>query len=507
MIGNNGTKPFIKQLIVDNKHFIYDVNTNNIIEVDKAIYSIISLIDLEKNEIYSSFKSSLSEKEILNALNAIHEGQEKTNLFLSSRPKQLSFFSEEEIINKLESNLEYVCLEVTEECNLRCQYCPYSNTNPYKRNHSLRRMNDYESLNAINFLIDHSKKSNKVIVNFYGGEPLLNFPVIKKCINYTKKRAAKDEVIFNISTNGTLLNSDTVDFLVENGVKLAVSIDGPKAIHDRYRRFPSGAGSFDIIEDNLIKIKEKYPIFYSNNIIFLCVLAPPYELIKANEYWKSMGGESRDPRLIIASYMNPNGDPGFLKYINDRDAEYHKKEYKLLYEEFLNSVINNRLTPCSLSDSLFRSRFSAIHKKIFPVEPFKDTYFYKNICIPGGSRLFMNCRGEFYMCENMAFNENKIGDIRNGFDYRFISEFVKSFLFQANHDCTNCWALRLCDFCYLPAKSKKGISMDQRKENCDRFKEELENDLRAYIKLSDKDSRLFDSIVYPRILEQAEIDK
>lgn len=114
-----------------------------------------------------------------------------------------------------ECRMEQMILQVTQQCNLRCEYCIYSG-NYETRSHSDSRMSLEVALKAIQFAIDHSSESKKICFSFYGGEPLLEFELIKKCVEYVKTHIQGREYVFSMTTNGTLLTPPVVEFLVEN---------------------------------------------------------------------------------------------------------------------------------------------------------------------------------------------------------------------------------------------------------------------------------------------------
>ena len=111
-----------------------------------------------------------------------------------------------------------------------------------------------------------------IMLAFYGGEPLLNLMLIKQSVEYIKEKAFGKNIKFAITTNGTLLTHEIVDFLVENNFQLAISLDGPESVHDQHRKFAnSDKGSFRILKENYLSILNRYPE-YAKKITFNTVL-------------------------------------------------------------------------------------------------------------------------------------------------------------------------------------------------------------------------------------------
>ena len=146
--------------------------------------------------------------------------------------------------------LSTLVLEVAQDCNLRCTYC-YADGGTYGAAPCLL---DPESARAaVRYLLDHSGDRDHVTLVFFGGEPLLNMPAIKAAVSEAASYARKpgQQVHFSLTTNGTMLDSETVAFLHAHRVAVAVSLDGPRDIHDRNRPDKNGQGSYTEIVSRL----------------------------------------------------------------------------------------------------------------------------------------------------------------------------------------------------------------------------------------------------------------
>ena len=112
---------------------------------------------------------------------------------------------------------------------------------------------------AIDFLREHSVDSPEVNIGFYGGEPLLEFPLLKKAVEYSEQQFEGKKLTFNITTNGTLLNDEMIYFFQDHDVSLMISLDGPKEINDKNRVFANGKGTFDTVAKQISRIREIAP--------------------------------------------------------------------------------------------------------------------------------------------------------------------------------------------------------------------------------------------------------
>ncbi|MCU0289279.1 MAG: radical SAM protein, partial [Acidobacteria bacterium] len=249
-------KPFVKRFRTKSAPYIYDVNSNEVIRVNNLVFDLIEEIGvIDNNAIVDKWLHRYSEEMIRKSIQEIEDAQNKHRLFSSHRPIISSGYTSAEHIKKnLEYNLNQIILEVTLRCNQRCKYCTFSGRYAYSRRHGEEDMPVDIAIKAVEYFIKHSKKKSETVppvISFYGGEPILNLNIIKKIIKITKEKDMFDRFLFSLTINGTLLTEEVISFFAENNIMIMISLDGPKQIHDRYRVFPSGLGTFDTILNNL----------------------------------------------------------------------------------------------------------------------------------------------------------------------------------------------------------------------------------------------------------------
>ncbi len=147
-------------------------------------------------------------------------------------------------------------LFLTENCNLRCDYCFV------KDKDSFNSMNDETALKSIDFLIKESKWEKSLSILFFGGEPLLKFDLIKKVVGYSLEnvRKANKKINFSMTTNGTLFDKEKAIFCKEHNIRYMLSIDGTKEFHDLHRKSLTGESSFEMIMRKFPMLKEIEPI-------------------------------------------------------------------------------------------------------------------------------------------------------------------------------------------------------------------------------------------------------
>lgn len=147
-------------------------------------------------------------------------------------------------------------LILTQGCNLSCSYCFEKDMLGYLR------MPERIALKAIDLLFSYSGKSERLNITLFGGEPLLNMETLRPVVRFAERKAAENgkTVFFNMTSNGTLINENTAEYLAEHGIKTLVSIDGLESTHDRFRRARSGEGTFEKAMKGLQRLKGKQPL-------------------------------------------------------------------------------------------------------------------------------------------------------------------------------------------------------------------------------------------------------
>ena len=151
--------------------------------------------------------------------------------------------------------IKALCLHVAHTCNLNCSYC-FASQGKY---HGDRAVMSFEvGKQALDFLIEHSGKRRNLEVDFFGGEPLMNFQVVKDLVAYARSREqeAHKNFRFTLTTNGMLIDDDVIDFANREMSNVVLSLDGRKEIHDRYRVDYAGNGSWERIVPKFQKLVE-----------------------------------------------------------------------------------------------------------------------------------------------------------------------------------------------------------------------------------------------------------
>jgi len=241
----------VHQYINNGYHIVLDVNSGAVHVVDALAYDVIALYEKNQAEdIVARLKERYAEEEIREVLKDIEELKQQGTLFTEDT-------YQEKIIDYKKRNtvVKALCLHIAHDCNLACQYC-FAEEGEY---HGHRALMSYEvGKQALDFLIAHSGNRRNLEVDFFGGEPLMNWQVVKDLVAYGREQEKihNKRFRFTLTTNGVLLNDEIMEFANQEMSNVVLSIDGRKEINDRMRPFRSGKGSYDLIVPKFQKLAD-----------------------------------------------------------------------------------------------------------------------------------------------------------------------------------------------------------------------------------------------------------
>lgn len=232
-------------------NIVLDVGSGGVYFVDDLTFNMLDKINLPMNkDCPDSFFKEFSEydmEEIQDSYNEIYYLYETQRLFSDD-----SIYEQHRKITE-QSPIKAMCLHVAHDCNLRCEYC-FASTGNFGGNRELMSLNTAKK--AIDFLIKNSGKRKNLEVDFFGGEPLMNFEVVKNTVEYARKEEKKFDkhFRFTMTTNGILLTDDKIEYLNAEMDNVVLSLDGREEINDRMRPKVSGDGSYDAIVPKFLKL-------------------------------------------------------------------------------------------------------------------------------------------------------------------------------------------------------------------------------------------------------------
>ena len=454
-------KPFIHLFRNREDTYLYDVNTDEILEIPENVFENLKQVEYLEEINDENVKSYLED--------LVSKG------FLKESRIEISEHQETPYIKELLNNkLSSIVLQVTQNCNLRCDYCIYSGSYN-NRVHNNKRMSFELAKKAIDFLIDHSKDSKDLHIGFYGGEPLLEYELIKKCINYSKTRGRGKKFYFNLTTNGTLLNEEMIEFFEENNLTLMFSLDGPKEVHDESRKTIDYKGSFEILYKNLEMIYKNYNEFYKKHVIFNTVLNPTRGYYDITNYFKN--DELFKKSIFLKSLINTSNLVDKEKYyLDEKFIEESRYEHFLVLLNKVNLIDENDISPLAKIEGGVIDNFRNHKRTILPKKG-----HHGGPCVPGYFRIFVNVDGKFYPCEKVSEISDyaTIGNIESGFDFDKVDEMLNIERYTSK-ECHNCWAYRYCDICIGKVDASDKTYKKSILERCDFVRNETEAKLKDY---------------------------
>ena len=222
-------------------NMVLDVCSGSVHVVDDLSYDVIALFeDNSEDEIVKKL-SKYDEKEVREVIEEVKELKEEGMLFTEDIYNDYIFD-----VKKRPTVVKALCLHIAHDCNLACKYC-FAEEGEYKGDRSL--MSAEVGKKALDFLVENSGNRVNLEVDFFGGEPLMNFDVVKEIVAYGRslEKEHNKKFRFTLTTNGMLLNDEIMEFANKEMSNVVLSIDGRKEIHDLMRPTPNGKGSYDII--------------------------------------------------------------------------------------------------------------------------------------------------------------------------------------------------------------------------------------------------------------------
>jgi uncharacterized protein len=481
-------KPLAKMVRSDAGYYLYDTGTNKILECRREVFDLLNDLLTHGDVNQSGHLIYVMEKKFLEVVREIFEAVDQENILRVKRASQFGlsdhFNDIEDILN---TSVQAITLEVTEDCNLRCLYCIYNDHVKDKRNHSKKAMSLDVAKKAIRFLKEHSSETDQVGIGFYGGEPLLRFPFIKECVEYTRRIFTDQKVLFNITTNATLIGPEIAGYLLDNGFSILVSLDGPQIIHDQYRRDKTGSGSYEQTLRGLEILSKKHKDIKKGQISLNMVYSPPFSEYKMESIYKYLMELGWMP-LINTTIVYPGEGTIPMNLISKKDL----KEDSGLMQWAFNKYRKNYQESALMVKGVLERRFAKLMQRPVLTEPV-DSYFLNGCCVPGQRKNFISVNGTIHVCEKISTYSPSIGDVNTGYDIDTIQKiYIDNYAERSIRDCSRCWGLRLCEVCYVHAFNGKGeFDLDKKRRGCDSMLKTMERSIEYFVTSMNEDADRF----------------
>lgn len=386
------------------------------------------------------------------------------------------------------NGFKQLILEVTSKCNLRCKYCTYSENYDFTRNHGINSMSLDVAKKAVdyyfeNFKIVVDRNPQRVpVISFYGGEPLLNFKLIKKIVEYIKITYPEyiNKVKWHITTNGVLLNDSIQKFLYENKFHVLVSIDGYKENHDRNRLFMNGKPTFDIVYNNYHNFKNNYP----GQAVFVSACYDyKTDMKKFSEF-----ADKYDINILRAAAVSESAK--YYKQFSANNKQNFINNFNIIKNEFFQKSINDEIKKDSFIYNFFGDIYGSFAYHRMVAEELPSIRPHTSTCVPG-EKIYVESTGDFIVCEKVN-NQKKIGNVFSGLNYKIISKMLSEYNDTMNNHCEKCKISRLCSLCFKDFCLEKGFKYDEK--ICNRQINFIKQLLIEYTELLEQNPKLFEEI-------------
>ena len=433
-------------------NIVLDICSGSVHAVDELAYDIISMF--EQNDTaaivaaLSGKYEGVSDGEIAECCGQIAELKAQGQLFTEDTFEPMAGA----LKAKTSGVIKALCLHIAHTCNLNCSYC-FASQGKY---HGERALMSYEvGKRALDFLIENSGSRRNLEVDFFGGEPLMNFDVVKRLVEYARsiEKEKGKNFRFTLTTNGVLVDDDVIDFADREMSNVVLSLDGRKEVHDRYRVDYAGNGSWDKIVPKFQRFVEARggKNYYMRGTF---THANP-DFLEDIRTMLDLGFTELSMEPVVTA---PN-DPSAL---TEADRRIVMEQYEKLAELMLKRDAEGK-------------PFTFYH---YMIDLKGGPCIYKRIsgCGSGTEYMAVTPWGDLYPCHQFVGDEKfKLGDIWHGVDNTAVQDEFASCNVYAREECRDCWAKLYCSGgCAANAYHSTGSVKGIYKYGCDLFRKRME---------------------------------
>ena len=445
----------IHQYKLNGFNIVLDIFSGAVHSVDELAYDVIALYDagasvediVEKMLEKYAADPEINEQEIRECISDVEELKAAGQLFAADCYESHAC----DLKNKSRA-VKALCLHVAHTCNLSCDYC-FAAQGKY---HGDRALMSFEvGKRALDFLIENSENQKNLEVDFFGGEPLMNWEVVKQLVAYGRSREEETgkHFRFTLTTNGVLVDDEVIEFSNQEMNNVVMSLDGRREVHDALRKTVTGRGSYDEIVPKFQKFaklrgEREYYIrgTYTNRNV---------EFTKDIFHMADLGFD----KLSMEPVVCPPDDPYAL---SDKDMPVLLEQYEILAKEMLRREKEGK-------------PITFYH---YMIDLEHGPCVYKRIsgCGSGTEYMAVTPWGDLYPCHQFVGEEKfRLGNIWDGVDNDAVREEFKRCNAYARPDCQDCWAKLYCSGgCAANAYHATGDITGVYEYGCELFKKRIE---------------------------------
>lgn len=445
----------IHQYQLGGYNIVLDICSGSVHVVDEVAYDIIAMFENNpKNKIIEEIRKKYSGRDDVTAQDIEECFSQVVSLKESGKLFAPDTF--EPVAGHLKAKtsgvVKALCIHIAHTCNLNCSYC-FASQGKY---HGDRAMMSFEvGKRALDFLVENSGSRRNLEVDFFGGEPLMNFDVVKQMVEYARSIEKKHNknFRFTLTTNGMLIDDDVIDFANREMSNVVLSLDGRREVHDRYRVDYTGKGSWETIVpkfQKLVKAREGKNYYMRGTFTH----ANP-DFLNDIKQMLDLGFTELSMEPVVCAPEDPSA-------LTAEDLPIVLEQYEKLAE-------------------LMRERdkegnpFTFYH---YMIDLTGGPCIYKRIsgCGSGTEYMAVTPWGDLYPCHQFVGEEKfKLGDIWSGVTNKETVEEFASCNVYARPECRDCWAKLYCSGgCAANAYHSTGTIKGVYKYGCELFKKRME---------------------------------
>lgn len=340
------------------------------------------------------------------------------------KPEDTSFFSSQnnqtfDLENYL-SNLSLLELNISQLCNMKCSYC-FANSGTYD---NIGVMTFETAKKAIDLFYE-KRKNKRISISFFGGEPFLNFNVIKEVVEYIKSQFNEYNTVFQIATNGTIVSDEILKFLKDNSFSIQVSLDGNQYFHDKYRTFLDGKPTYKKIVLNIKKMKEA-GVEPKVRITFC------HQNTEVKKIFSFLTNDL-NVQVNVSSVMS-----------KDKNVLLNQKDLNTIYQEYL-EIFEDAITSEKYKVVLLNKNLRDMILYCFETENLNCLTTRSYFCGAGLGMLSVDIYGNIYPCHGFIGHDQFIlGSVYNNIDRTKLKQFFDQIHIINKKECLNCIIRNFC---------------------------------------------------------------
>ena len=436
-------------------NIVLDICSGSVHVVDEAAYDMIEMYESKsKDEITDNLldkyadREDVTREELAECYEQIEQLKAAGKLFSED-----TFSDKADYLKKKTSGVvKALCLHIAHTCNLNCSYC-FASQGKYHGERSL--MSEEVAKRAMDFLIENSGSRTNLEVDFFGGEPLMNFDVVRKTVEYARQREKETgkNFRFTLTTNGVLIDDDVIDFANREMSNVVLSLDGRKEVHDRFRVDYAGNGSWERIVPKFQRLVEARE--HKNYYMRGTFTHHNPDFLKDIETMLDLGFTELSMEPVVCA-------PEDASALTEEDFPIVAEQYEKLAELMLKRHKQGK-------------PFTFYH---YMIDLKGGPCIYKRIsgCGSGTEYMAVTPWGDLYPCHQFVGEEKfKLGDIFNGVDNTAIQDEFLSCNVYSRQECKDCWARLYCSGgCAANAFHATGSVRGVYEYGCRLFKKRME---------------------------------